>query len=137
MPSKEFHEKLIAKMQEQMGELMTPDEMRPIIAEAVQKAFFERRIELDQWRSIRTDLPPIFVEMMTQRLNEAVNAQVDAYLVANPTVLQDAVTKVIEEGLMSVVVRVFESRTSSALFTLGEALAKSQRELMQRGLLNP
>jgi hypothetical protein len=108
-----FQERMFAKIRDQMGDLMTDDDLRNLVAAAMQKAFFEPRESADRYTTRR--LPPLFVELITELMTVQVKTAVTQWVEANPDTVSKAITAAIEKGVHGMVMSSFESKVQSSL----------------------
>ena len=116
-----FQRRIFDKIKNQLGDLLTEDELRPMVEKAVQQAFFERRTVRGRYGDNETH-EPVFVTLMREHLQTQVRLQVDQWVAANPTVLAGAAEAVVREGIAKAVLGVLEQRIQGPLWTLTQAL---------------
>jgi hypothetical protein len=117
---------MFAKIREQMGDLMTDDDLRALVATAMQKAFFEPRIDRSHYNTV--EKPPFFVELVEKQMRAEVAKAAAQWMVENPEAVSKAITETIQKGIFGMVVSHVESKTSGPLWTLAE-------QLRQKGVL--
>ena len=106
-----LEERVAEKMADVVGELITPNDMLAIVKKGIEKALFTEKVikPLDSWGSTRTE--PCLVDELTERhFEKAMRAGVERWLKDNPKVVQDAVSKAIDEGAFAAVQRVLDNR---------------------------
>lgn len=86
----EFQQRMFKRIRDDMGKLMTDDELKKIVEASVERSFFEPRVVMRDTGSFhgpkRDEKEPLFLELMREEMRERINA-----LVA------PAVTKWVEE----------------------------------------
>lgn len=127
MTNEQFQEKMFLKIREHLGELLTDEDLKPLVASAVERAFFEPREFNDGWKKVSK--PPLFVEMIETAMKERVATSVDAWLKENPEVLAKAVDDVLKAGVATAVISHLNTVLHGPLWDL-------QRSLREKGLLN-
>jgi hypothetical protein len=125
--TKTFQDRMFERIRDQMGDLMTDDDLRKIVDTAVQKAFFETTTIQGSWGQTQSG-PPIFVKMMEQEMRERVRTQLDEWLKANDDKVQECITKVIQEGIFRAMMNVLEQRMNLPLQQFAD-------QLRQKGVL--
>ena len=79
-----FEDKMMARIKESMGDLMTDDQLRGILEKGVEKAFFERPFRIDAYGR-KTDHEPALAEKAVKAyLDERMQATVKEWIAANP-----------------------------------------------------
>jgi len=125
--TKDFQTRMFERIRDQMGDLMTEDDMRKLIEQAVQKAFFEERIERKIYGSdVRH--PAAFVEMVKDAAKPMIQTAVDAWVTDNKDKLAEKIDAIVREGVAGVLV-------SHINFRFQEPLSRLSSELHSKGLL--
>jgi hypothetical protein len=124
--SQSFQERMFAKIRDQMGDLMTDDDLKKLVDVAMKKAFFEDRRTGEGYHS--TVKPPLFVELIEKQLREEVSRVVAQWVAEHPEDVTKAIDAALAKGIFGLVVQHFESKTSMPLYQLAE-------NLKQKGLL--
>lgn len=121
--TKSFQERIFDRIREQIGELMTDEDLSKLVEAAVQKAFFEPRVKTSGW-STSTE-PPLIVEIVEKLLRERVKDETANWLVKH----QDDVTKIVQEalgrGFTAAVQSYIDSRMAGPMNTFAEQLRQS------------
>lgn len=118
--TKTFQERMFERVRDQMGDLLTETELKQIVDQAVNKAFFEpRKISTGYRDEIK---PAIFVEMMETELKSRVGKALEQWIQDNPEAVAQAIEKVIQEGITKAVMQTLEWRMNRPLQQFAEQL---------------
>lgn len=118
--TKTFQERMFERVRDQMGDLLTETELKQIVDQAVNKAFFEpRKISTGYRDEIK---PAIFVEMMETELKSRVGKALEQWIQDNPEAVAQAIEKVIQEGITKAVMQTLEWRMNWPLQQFAEQL---------------
>lgn len=117
---KTFEQRMFEKVRESIGDLMTEGDLKKIVDKAMQKAFFEERVDSTGYRTVAK--PAVFVEMMQAEMSTRVGAALQQWVTDNPLVLEQTLQRVIDGGVMDAVTRALEDRMSGPLTMFAEML---------------
>lgn len=111
-PAQNFQERMFARIKENMGDLMTDEELKKLLERAVEDAFFKPREELDRWGARSGTKPPLFVETVQTLMKDRVDAQVKAWLDEHPDEVHKLIKDTLDQGIVRILMDWFESKTS-------------------------
>lgn len=118
--NKTFQERMFEKIRDQMGELLTEDELKQLVDQAVNKAFFEeRRTRSGYHDEIK---PALFVEMMQTELKARVGKTLEQWIADNSEIITQTIEKVIQEGITKAVMQTLEWRMNWPLQQFADQL---------------
>lgn len=117
--TKSFQERMFERVRDQMGDLLTDDDMKKIVDTAVNKAFFEERPSGSYHAGPK---PSVFVEMMHEELKMRVHSALDQWLKDNPEVVAKTIEKVVQDGITKAVITTLENRMSWPLQQFADQL---------------
>lgn len=120
-----------------IGDLVTEDDLREIVKDAIQKTFFEERITRtnDGWRNNDVRKPPLIVEVMGEVLKDAAAGHVKAWLDENPDVVIGYWKKVMDIGLIKYVEDMVAAKSTENLRTIMQAYTNTiNQDRISRGL---
>lgn len=118
--NKTFQERMFDKIRDQMGELLTEDELKQLVDQAVNKAFFEtRRVSSGYRDEIK---PALFVEMMENELKARVGEALKQWIADNGEVIAQTIEKVVQEGITKAVMQTLEWRMNWPMQQFAEQL---------------
>lgn len=104
-----FEDKMMARIKESMGDLMTDDQLRGILEKGVEKAFFERRTVDAGGYNNRREVPSLADQAVKAYLEERMQATVKEWIAANPEKMQEVIQNMIDKGLLQSVAAAFEN----------------------------
>lgn len=94
----------------EFGAWFGEDDLLVLTRDAVNKAFFTNRPNLNKRHYQDPDLPPLIVEYAQQhvagKINALVKEQVAAYVKENPDVVNEAISKAVAVGIDKIILRV-------------------------------
>jgi hypothetical protein len=130
-----LQEKIIAKIQDQLGDLIEADDIRALIARTLDEAFTKpRTVQRSSWGGTET-LQPYLVEWLQEAAKTHVETVVDQWIADHPAELEKLVKDVIQDGIAGSMLAAMERRMSAPLLQLGNAVAQMQYDLAQKGLV--
>ena len=108
-----FEQKMFAKIRDQIGDLMSEDDLKKIVDQAMKKAFFEeRRTSIGYRDEIK---PALFVEMMEKEFKSQVNSSINAWIKDNQETMEKLVYQIVNDGIFKAVLNALEQRMSYPL----------------------
>lgn len=125
-----YEDRLYKKIREDIGALMTDEELKKLVEQAIEREFFTPRHVRRGYETIqvRSQLVEIVHELLGPKVREAA----DAWLAANPDRVEVALKEAMANGIASAVIRSFDGMLSSAFSQLGYNLENSIRTALQR-----
>jgi len=123
--SQSFQQKMFERIKEQIGDLMTEDDLKNVVNAAMQKAFFDKRLTSDHYPR---EMEPLFVELIRNLMATKVEAAMKDWLDKHPGEMEKIVTDVIGQGLINIITNHLNSKASWPLQQLAE-------QLRQKGIL--
>jgi pyruvate-formate lyase len=121
-----FQERMFKRVREQMGDLMTNDELKKIVDTAMQKAFFEERRDNSGYNT--KYLPPLFVEMIEKEVSTQVRSAVIDWLKEHPEDVTKAIDEALAKGFFELVQQHMQNQIRQPLYQFAE-------QLRQKGVL--
>lgn len=119
--TKTFQEKMFEKIREQIGTLMTEDDLKKVVDAAMQKAFFENIKYADRWGAIKEE-PPVFVANFRELMRQQVHSAMEKWIQEHPEEISKIINEVIRDGIVNIVVGHIEDRTKSSMQNLASDL---------------
>ena len=124
-------ERINEMMHENIGTLITPEDLKEMIETGMRKALFEKRVTRRptgySGRMETNDSPSIVDELTSKYLETKMYAAVTEWLKANPDLLKKAIDEAIENGVASCMAaamdRRFEGIMTGGLNTLHQQLS--------------
>ena len=121
-PTKTFEQRMFEKIRDQMGDLMTDEDLRKIVSTAMQKAFFEPRVIPASGYNSSTTLPPLFVSMIEQHMQKSVSTFVSKWVEDHPEEVTRVLKETIEAGIFNMMASHFAQKTTWPLQQLMSTL---------------
>lgn len=118
--SKTFEQRMFEKVRESIGDLMTEEDLKKIVEKAMQKAFFEDRVDNSGYHT--KTIPAVFVMMMQEEMRNRVDSALKIWLVEHSAEVQALLQEVVDKGIMEALTRVMETRMSQPLNMFVEML---------------
>lgn len=109
----DFQTRMFNRMREQIGELLTEEEMKKLLATAMQKAFFEER--RDGYNNTK---PSIFIELVRAELAEQLKQWVRNWVAENEDEVKKAVVEESAKMMRSLLFAMMKGFADSSTWTL-------------------
>jgi len=119
--TKTFQEKMFEKIRDQMGDLMTEDDLKALVHSAMQKAFFEPVKSQDRWGSTSTS-DSMFVELIRKELSPMVTKEIQKWLSEHPEEVAKAIEETLAKGMFQLVQQYIERAASGPMCMLADQL---------------
>lgn len=119
--TKTFQDRMFERIRDQMGDLMTEDDLKAVVDAAFQKAFFEPQKNADRYGSVQLS-DPVFVTMIRAEMTDKVKAALQKWLATHPEEVTKAIDEAIAKGMFGLVKQHIDSVTSWPLLQLGDQL---------------
>lgn len=110
-----FQERMMERICESIGELMTDEELKQVVDKAVDQVFFQNITLKDGFYS--KEVPPVIHGVIKELLAEKVNKIVDEYIQTHTIDAERIIKQVTQEGLGMAVIRAFSAKFQGALQT--------------------
>lgn len=117
-----FQERMFNRIREQMGDLMTDDELKALLDSAMQKAFFEERVLRDSYGNVRESKPPYFVELVQKELQNKVQVAAQEWMANNPETVEKLIQETIAKGMANLVLDYLSQQAQTPLYTFANEL---------------
>jgi hypothetical protein len=127
-----LEERITGRIREQIGELMTDDDLRGIIKRGVEKALFEERYDPDRSNAYHSKTKASLVDELAEKhLAAKMKEAVDTWLKENPERIQQAVDDAVRRGVSDALTRTMDERFAG-IFQQGVTMMQSQGLLPHR-----
>lgn len=110
-----YQEKVLQRIREQLGDLLTDEDLKKLVEAAVKDTFFTKRETKDSYGSLRESKPPIIIELLNELLADQVKQQVSVWLKENPEAVTNAIKEVTANGIGIMLLKVLESSIQGQL----------------------
>lgn len=120
-PPKTLQERVGERIREQIGDLLTADDLAKLVDTAMTEAFFTPRRER---RPYGEDIlhPPLIVGLVQKLMQEQVQAAATAWLEAHSDEVKALIDDAIGRGFTGIVQRWMDQQMQSHLFAFGQQL---------------
>ncbi len=99
-----FQEKISVKIKESIGDLITDEDLKPLIEESIEQLLLEPRI-INRPGSYGNDtLPPLLQEILTPIITTQIKKAVDTYMAEHPKVFIAIIQDIIKTGFIKTMV---------------------------------
>ena len=119
--AKNFQERMFERIREQMGDLLSEEELKKIVDTSIHKAFFEQTVTADGYGRTTTS-DPHFVKLMRSLMEDNIKAMMEAWIAENQEVFDKAIQDAIAQGMYGLVQRHFEAMVKFPLQTFADNL---------------
>lgn len=121
-----FEQNMMGRIREDIGKLLPDDALKALITEGMRKAFFENRVEPSGSYSTK-ELPPLFVEVLTELTDKRVRAAVDAYLTEHVDEVSAMIENIFIDGFVARVARRIDERFSDIHLSMADKIQVALR----------
>ena len=125
--TKSFQDRMFERIRDQMGDLMTNDDLKKIVEAAMQKAFFEERVDRSSYNPVTH--PSLFVVMLQNLLKEQMKDAVQQWLADHSEEVSKAINETLSKGITKIMQDHIDSKAQQPLFNL-------YGELTRKGVLS-
>ncbi len=117
-----FQEKISDKIKESIGDLITDEDLKPLIESSIKSLLLEKR-KVPRNSGYGTDTTPALLdEILRPHLDTQLRILAEEYFTANPKVLREAIDKVLGDGILTAIHRVIESRMYGPIERLSQEI---------------
>lgn len=113
-PPKTLQERVGDRIREQIGDLLTDDDLKRLVETALHDAFFKEVVVKDTWGSVREVKPPPITAIVRNLLKERVDQAATEWLAAHKDEFAKHIDDAIGRGIASFFVSWLDSRTFTA-----------------------
>ena len=123
--SKTFEQRMFERIREQMGDLMTEEDLRKLVDTAMHKAFFEPTVVQSSgyYNSTPEVRPPLFISMIQKEVESKVRQEIVRWLEEHPEEVSKAIKETIEAGIFTMMCNHFAAKSSFPLQNLMSQLS--------------
>lgn len=128
-----FEQRLMSRVRDSMGDLMTDEDMKKIIERSIEKTLFEKRVDTEKTTSYTTFYkPPMMEEIVTELFREQMQKAVLDWLEKNPKAVEEHIQQVINEGVLTGIISALEYRFSNLTNSIANLAVENG--FMNRGI---
>ena len=125
--TKSFQDRMFERIRDQMGDLMTNEDLKKIVEAAMEKAFFEERVDRSNYNTITH--PPLFVVMLQKLLHDQMKEALQQWLTDHPEEVSKAINETLSKGITKIMQDHIDAKAHLPLYNL-------QAELTRKGVLS-
>lgn len=126
--TQDFQERLFERIRDQMGDLLTDEDLKRITAAAVEKALFSPPMRTVYGGRQEPDGEARFVTLVRGAVKERAEVAIDAWIKDNGDKIAAAVQESLAKGMTGMILSYIDAKTYGPLMTL-------QNELRDKGIL--
>lgn len=119
-PAATFEERVINRVRDDIGSLMTDAELKRIVEVAVERIFFKERRTSDNYNS-RVQ-PSIFQEVVQTAVEKQFAVAIELYVKEHSDLFAAAIDASIKQGLTKLIAQFFDGKTQQVLYAFAEQL---------------
>jgi hypothetical protein len=98
VPAKTFEQKMMDRIRDSIGDLMSDEDLKKICAAGVEKALFTATLKRDGWNNTREDYS-IVEKAAREFLDARMRAAIEKWLAENPDAFQKAIDAAVKAGV--------------------------------------
>lgn len=107
--TKSFQEKMFEKIREQMGDLMSEDDLKLIVNSAMEKAFFQGEDIRDRWGNLTKREESLFITLIKREMEPKVKEAIKEWFSNHPEEVKNAIDSTIAKGMFTLIKQHIES----------------------------
>lgn len=122
-PNKSFEERMMDRIRESIGDLMTDEDLRKIVERGVEKALFFRAPKPKSYHYDKDEFEPSFVDrMVKQLLQDRMDHAIREWMNANSDRVETIIKQALGDGIITCLVHRLNERFATAELDLLERL---------------
>lgn len=106
--TKDFKARMMDRVRESIGELLTDDELKKMIDQSMQTIFFTEKDIRGRWGDIRETKPPLMHEIVSKLVEPRVEACIESYIKEHEGDVKRIIEEALDRGLARSVMRAFD-----------------------------
>jgi len=122
-----FQQRMFERIRDQMGELMTDEDLKKMVESAMEKAFFEPSKSYDRWGDNKPG-PPLFTTLVKDAMSARVQEAAKAWLDEHPDEVKAVIQESLQGGIVGLLSAYFTGKFQGPLMDL-------QSSLINKGVL--
>ncbi len=117
--SKPLYERVYERIRDSIGDLMTDEDLKKLVDQAAQKAFFEPQPPKTTGYGARPE-PPFLVEKITELLETQVRKAADEWIKEHPEEINKIIDEQLGNGFTKIIASYLDAKMYSALHDFGQ-----------------
>jgi hypothetical protein len=122
--TQDFQQRMFEKIRDQMGDLLTDEDLQKIIAAAVEKAFFQP-VRRERSYGGYEEGEPVFVTLVRRQLETQVKAAAELWLAGNNDRVDAVIREQLADGIVELLRRHIDNKFSTPMQVLHRSLVES------------
>jgi hypothetical protein len=118
--TKTFQERMFERIREQMGELLSEDDLKSIVSSAIQKAFFEPTERQNGYHAEKIE--PVFITLIRKEMEPKITIAIRDWLTTHPEEVAKAIDDTIAKGMLGLIQQHIETVTMQPMMELADRL---------------
>jgi len=114
---KELEAKVLKKIKNDIGDLLTDEDIKQLVEKAVDQAFFKPIATQDNYNRTTTK-PPLINQLITESLTPHFKSAIDVWIINNEETVKETMQKLVNDGAGMAIIQSFNNRFDFALSTL-------------------
>ena len=129
--TKDFKTRMMDRVRESIGELLTDDELKTMIDRSMHTIFFAEKETKNTWGQTQKTEPPLMHEIVKKLVDPRVEACVQEYIKEHEVDVKRLIEEAIDRGLARSVMRAFDKTFLGSLRDFSMSVAAKLDELQQ------
>ena len=135
--NKTFEQKMMDKVKDSIGDLMSDDDLKKIVDKGMEEVFFKERMETtgSGYHSNTTSKPPLVESMLKELMTEKVRKAVEDNIASNADAITKQIDKVIKDGINEAITSAMNAAFNNSLSQLQFNITSDLNQMLaNRGL---
>ena len=118
-----FQERMFERVRESLSELLTAEEAKALVEKAIEQSLFQQEMLYDSYKSRQIGVKPSrFEALVKEAVEPAIKTAVTEWLAEHHEEVKASIQGVVEKGIASTVVKVFQDEMRQPLWEMGGKL---------------
>lgn len=113
-----FEERMMSKIKESIGDMITDDELKKIVERGIEKAFFEPKMRKDQYGNREITDEPLAIRAVREFARKKADETVEKWIKENPQKIGEILDSVLRDGIVKIVTQTIDQMFYMPLQTL-------------------
>jgi len=119
-----FQERMFERVRESLSELLTPEEAKALVEKAIEESLFKRQFVPAHYGTPDRYLPSRFEALVKEATEPVLKAAIADWLAEHHEEVKASIQGVVEMGIASTVVKVFQEEMRSPMYEVGGKLQR-------------
>jgi YesN/AraC family two-component response regulator len=118
-----FQERMFERVRESLSELLTAEEAKALVEKAIEQSLFQQEMLYDSYKSRQIGVKPSrFEALVKEAVEPAIKTAVTEWLAEHHEEVKASIQGVVEQGIASTVVKVFQDEMRQPFWEMGGKL---------------